>query len=405
MSTVRSAPFLGLLTAVAALLECNQPAAAFVYKVIHNFDGVTPADPGGLIADESGNFFGTTYSGGTGCGGAGCGTVFEISSRGKETVLYRFLGGTDGSGPVGELARDASGNLYGATSEGGSTECGDANGCGTIFRLSPDGKYTSLYAFGRVATDGYQPNGDLAVDSSGNVYGTTIFGGSTGCDQWGCGTAFKVTPNGSETILYTFQGGADGAKPSAGLLRDSSGNLFGTTFYGGDSTCYRDGCGVVFELPVSGGEKVLHAFHSSEGYFPVTGVTQDAAGNLYGGTGSSSFSILYRVSLAGDFKVLFKFATGNDPNGNSSSGNLLLDNSGDIFVNNSEGGTQGRGVLFELAADGSALALHEFGAWAQDGSAPQGRPLLVQKKQKQRLYGVTAAGGKNGKGAVWVRNL
>jgi uncharacterized repeat protein (TIGR03803 family) len=228
-------------------------------KVLHAFTGLPDgnAPNAGLIRDKAGNLYGVTPYGGvtTYCGDYGCGIVFKVDATGKETVLYRFTGGTDGDVPNGSLVRDTAGNLYGVTGSGGDlSSCPGggkySGGCGVIFKLDTAGKETVLYAF-KGSPDGAFPKGRLLRDKSGSLYGVTVAGGTTGCNvNQGCGTIFKVDANGIETVLYTFTGGSDGANPNGDLVMDASGNLYGTTSSGGDSSCYQGGggCGLVFKL-------------------------------------------------------------------------------------------------------------------------------------------------------------
>jgi uncharacterized repeat protein (TIGR03803 family) len=216
------------------------------YSVLHTFKGKDGANPSGtLMLDAKGNLYGTAQSGGdlSSCGG-GCGVVFKIDKRGKETILYTFHG-QDGSLPWGNVILDLSGNLYGTTWGGGSSGGGCGGyGCGVVFKLSTTGKYTVLYNF--QGTDGQQPQGNFVMDAEGNLYGATIGGGT-----YGAGTAFKVSSKGNVTILYTFTGGADGANPTAGLIFDAKQKkLYGTTEWGGDLNCTpsKFGCGTVFQL-------------------------------------------------------------------------------------------------------------------------------------------------------------
>jgi len=229
--------------------------------ILHSFtgkggDGVIPSAP--VIRDAAGNLYGTTEAGGTyggPCGSpplGGCGVVFKINISGEETVLHRFAGGTDGANPGAGLLRDGSGNLYGTTYYGGSGGCqyGSFTGCGTVFKLDKTRKETILYNFTGGA-DGAVPTASLIRDVVGNFYGTTVLGGGTGClSQLGCGTVFKLDTTGKETVLYRFTGGSDGANPYTELLRDSAGNLYGTTFRGagGDKNLCPLGCGVVFKI-------------------------------------------------------------------------------------------------------------------------------------------------------------
>jgi uncharacterized repeat protein (TIGR03803 family) len=208
--------------------------------------------PSALIRDSAGNLYGTTVlGGGTGCGGFGCGTIFKINPAGQLTVLYNFQGGAnDGSIPLGSLALDSAGNLYGTTWEGGSTSACPPSGCGTVFKFDTSGQETILHKFS--GPDGAAPQGGIVIDSSGNLYGTTTSGGtSPKCMPAGCGTVFKVDTSGTETVLYSFSNGRDGSSPVAGLVLDSSGNLYGLAFYGGyteGNLCFPSGCGTVFKV-------------------------------------------------------------------------------------------------------------------------------------------------------------
>jgi uncharacterized repeat protein (TIGR03803 family) len=208
-----------------------------------------------VIRDASGNLYGVTLLGGAYDAGA----VFELDTTGKESVLYSFTGGTDGSGPFSELTADASGNLYGLTTGGGNLGCGAGSGCGVVFELSPnsDGwKETTLYVFCSLSNcaDGESPTGGpLVLDRAGNLYGVTYYGGTSQCfGGSGCGVVFELDAGGKETVLHSFTGGTDGGEPLKGLTIDAAGNLYGATELGGDIACKADhseqGCGVVFKI-------------------------------------------------------------------------------------------------------------------------------------------------------------
>jgi uncharacterized repeat protein (TIGR03803 family) len=254
--------------------------------VLHSFCSLPGCSDGndpfaGLIADSSGNLYGTTLGGGA----SNAGVVFKLSPGGTETVLYSFTGGSDGAFPQAGLIADSSGNLYGTTSAGGASGgCGEP-GCGTVFKLSPSGTETVLYAFKGFPSDGQGPAG-LIADSNGNLYGTTQVGGTrvVFCPS-GCGTVFKLSPGGTETVLYAFSSFGDGAHPYAGLIADSSGNLYGTTYDGSAPCSEAAGCGVVFKLSPDGTETVLYSFTGgSDGGSPFAGLIADSSGNLYGTT-------------------------------------------------------------------------------------------------------------------------
>jgi uncharacterized repeat protein (TIGR03803 family) len=253
--------------------------------VLHSFVGTDGHGPrGGLIRDTAGNLYGTALYGGdlSRCGGLGCGTVFKLDTAGKLTVLYAFEGDLDGAQPIGNLARDSKGNLYGNTYEGGSFGC-TGPGCGILFKVSPTGKETILHAFVDGDPAGIFPFGGLIRDQAGNLYGTTNAGGAFPEN----GTIFKVDQTGVITVLYNFKGGTDGGGASAPLIQDTSGNFYGTTEFGGDPSCpllgTTLGCGTVFKLDKTGQETVLYRFTGQkDGGFPIAGLAMDAAGNLYG---------------------------------------------------------------------------------------------------------------------------
>jgi uncharacterized repeat protein (TIGR03803 family) len=240
-----------------------------------------------LVRDSQGNLYGMTVFGGA----YGYGTVFKLDTALKETVLYTFTGGADGGLPAAGLVRDTQGNLYGTTTRGGDLSCNAPDGCGVVFKLDTADKETVLYSFTGTGGDGAQPYSDLVRDTQGNLYGTTELGGDLTCNApHGCGTAFKLDTTLKETVLHSFTGtGGDGGGPVEGLARDTKGNLYGTTVYGGDLSCVGGsfpGCGVVFKLDVTGKETVLHTFTKTggDGTFPDAGLVLDANGNLYGTT-------------------------------------------------------------------------------------------------------------------------
>jgi uncharacterized repeat protein (TIGR03803 family) len=278
-----------------------------LYSFTGTSDGAYPQSP--LIQDAQGNFYGTTsvacllwnldcFFGGY-SGGARGGTVFELSKSGVFKVLYTFTGGADGDSPWGVI-RDANGNFYGATSYGG------AHGFGTVFKLTSSGDETVLYNF-TGGSDGGNPFAPLIEDAGGNFYGTTFTGGITtgAChflDQTSCGTVFKLSSSGAESVLYAFTGESDGALPSASLIEDSAGNLYGTTVFGG-----KYGGGTVFKVGATGGETVLYNFRAlGDGAMPVAGLTSDADGNLYGTTWSGGIVYECGGGNAGGCGVAFK---------------------------------------------------------------------------------------------------
>lgn len=256
---------------------------AGVKKILYSFcaesncgDGNDPA--GGLAFDQKGNLYGATVDGGilNNCY-LGCGVVFKLTPQGKETVLYRFCAETnctDGEFPLGGVVIDKKGNLYGTVYQGG------AQGFGAVFKLTPEGKETVLHSFGATG-DGKFPEAGLVFDQNGNLYGTTYQGGAHDY-----GTVFKLTPAGEETVLYSFcarKNCADGEGPQAGLVFDQKGSLYGTTLGGGIQLH-----GTVFKLTPEGHEKVLYSFclqaGCPDGANPSAALIFDQTGNLYGTT-------------------------------------------------------------------------------------------------------------------------
>jgi uncharacterized repeat protein (TIGR03803 family) len=322
-------------------------------------DGAFPA--AGLVQGVDGNFYGTTVFGGTGSdcptgdGYPGCGTVFQLTPEGKLTTLYNFCSQpncTDGANPYGGLVQGSDKNFYGTTTEGGfiSGSCvnnfGDQSGCGTVFKISSDGNFTSLWTFCQQnnCPDGSAPTGTLIEAANGNFYGTTG------------GTVFQITSGGELTTIYSFcslDNCADGLQPYAGVIQGTDGNFYGTTLGGGvNVSCpsASTGCGTVFRLTPAGALTTLYAFctqtNSSgfclDGENPYGGVVQ-AYGNLYGTT-----------SLGGN-------STNNPPGG---------------------------GTIFELSPQGKLTTLHEFCAQSgcPDGFWPYASLLLASNGN---FYGTT----------------
>jgi uncharacterized repeat protein (TIGR03803 family) len=396
-------------------------ARAQTFKVLHTFNGLDGALPEGvLVRDAAGNLYGTTaFGGAVGCGQDRCGTAFMLNRAGKLVGSYSF-GGTNGTQPGAGLLRDAAGNFYGTTPYGGDNEpsCGKLKGCGVAFELSPKGKETVIHKF-TATPDGFFPDGPLVEDAAGTLYGTTqlggpnglgtVFkidmtggetilysftGGSDGCfpggvildsagnlygvtsaggagfGNDGVGVVFKLDPAGNETVLHTF-GGGDGANPSSVLLFDSQENLYGTTQNGGTSEgCGFSGCGTVFELsPQENGswlEAVLYSFCSvsecADGERPLSGpLVRDASGNIFGTTlfggayrncNGDACGVIFKLDPAGKETVLHSFTGGAD--GADPWAGLVMDGSGNLYGTTQEGGvtcapTFTCGVVFEIA--------------------------------------------------------
>jgi uncharacterized repeat protein (TIGR03803 family) len=220
-------------------------------SALHTFEfDANGATPQGFLTISGTTLYGANINGGNlnDCNSSGCGVIFKLStSTGAETVVYTFTGGTDGSGATGGLILDSKGNLYGTAAGGGDLSCTISqyfSGCGVVFQMSPAGKEKILHTFTGTTTDGAEPPLGLVRDSKGNLYGTTLYGGTANV-----GIVYEIPATGGETILYNFTGGTDGNEPTASLTLDSTGNLWSTTNYGGDLSCNPPtGCGTLFKL-------------------------------------------------------------------------------------------------------------------------------------------------------------
>ena len=354
---------------------------AQTFSVIYNFTGVPDGeDPyAGLIEDSSGNLYGTTIVGGN---AGGYGTVFKIDGAGAETLLHSFAK-TDGYVVYAGVLRDKSGNLYGTTQEGGSSDLG------VVFKLSKSGKLTVLHNFAGGGTDGCLPYSGVAMDAAGNLYGTTALCGG------GFGTVWELSKKGKFTILHGFKSGsADGGVPEFGdLLMDKKGNLYGVTVEGGPSND-----GVVYKVSKAGKFSLLYSFTggTSDGCYPTGTLARDASGTLYGTTekcGSGSQGTVWKLKGGKDV-VLHNFTGGVD--GSSPYSGVVLDSKDNLYGTAGAGGSDTDGVVFELTAGGTFSELHTF--TGPDGELPYGGLL---RDAKGDLFGTAYSGGSDGDGVVW----
>jgi uncharacterized repeat protein (TIGR03803 family) len=345
------------------------------------------------------------------------------SAAQTERVLHSFtyVGPKDGAGPYGGVVIDSSGNLYGATNNGGAGQCtyyGTVVGCGTVFEFSTEagaGRYKILHNFQENGKDGYSPVASVTLDSAGNLYGTTSYGGSGLCSNGfsvtGCGTVFELSPKAgggwSYKILHSFRATSpDGSYPEGNITVDSAGHLYGTTFGGG---AY--GYGTVFELaPASGGGwtyKVLHSFNNDGvdgyysnaqtiGYILYTGSTLalDASGNLYGVTdwgGANNYGSVFKLTRSSGGvwteAVVYNF---DYTDGANPTGALTFDASGNLYGTTVYGNLANSGTVYELTPGSWSLTQLHYFTCCSDGYAPQAG---VTFDASGNLYGTTVWGG------------
>jgi uncharacterized repeat protein (TIGR03803 family) len=373
----------GVLWFACALAVLAMAPAQATEVVLHNF---TPAprgaNPGaGLIRDSRGNLYGTTVSGGRG----NAGVVYAVDATGHEAVLYRFMGGADGARPNSSVTGDSAGNLYGTTLLGGEWNAG------VVYKLDPTGHETVLHSFPQ--NDGWacSPSPGVIRDSEGNLYGTV-----PACLQSNAaGLVYKIDTANNWTVLYSFTGGADGGSPKAGVIRDSAGNLYGTTASGGDSTaCNGYGCGVVYKLDATGHETVLYSFKGGADGVGPGGVIRDSAGNLYGTTGSGgtgNAGVVYKLDKTGHETVLYSFSS--QTNGEYPSA-VIRDAAGNLYGTAQCGGTSGSGMVYKLGPSGNLTVLYN-GEYSSAG---------VIRDSAGNLYGTTQYGGTAGLGVVYKLN-
>jgi hypothetical protein len=410
-----------MLLMVSTLHAQGRPAPGFqvIYSFTGGADGAGPwAAP---ILDAQGNLYGTASSGGTGpCvldGNPGCGTVYKLAPNNgswRFTPLYSYGGVNSGDGeyPIRPLVFGPSnipgGILYGNTPPGGQGTCTfyNATGCGTAFKLYAGPVYPGLrresviYRFPDNAENGGQPASELVFDKQGNGYGTAFGGGA-----FNSGVVFKLTPSGggfTESVIYSFAGGDDGASPVSGLYLDSKGNLYGTTSGGGSGPCQDPpffGCGVVYELsPGANGwtETVLYAFQDGDdGKHPNGGVIMDASGDLLGTTwagGSQNGGTAFQLTPSGNqwsITTFYTFGLNGAP-----LGTFVMDSAGSIYGTIQQAGAFTFGQVFKFTPSQNGWIftdLYDFTGGA-DGANPLGG---VAVDSKGNVYGTTWDRGAN----------
>ena len=358
------------LSTFIALTACssgdNQPTPKYRYQQLYRFtdipDGKYPR--GGVIQGSDGNLYGTTQRGGTGSsaeGISGIGTIFKLTLQGQKTVLYSFnnsTGGFDGAYPYAGLLQGSDGNLYGTTFGGGTKNRG------AVFKITTQGQETILYSFSGNTSgskDGASPQAGLLQGSDGNLYGTAYDGGA----GKGYGTVFKVTPQGQYTSLVNFGGGTDGAYPYASLTQ-ASGGAYGTTAGGG--LAIAPNSGTVFKLTSSGKTTVYTFAGGNDGVNP-TGLIQASDGNLYGTTiagGANNNGTVFKVTPSGVKTTLYSFSGGTD--GAYPQAGLLQATDGNLYGTTRAGGN-GNGTVFKITTQGQKTTIYNFGG-GTDGAYP-----------------------------------
>jgi uncharacterized repeat protein (TIGR03803 family) len=373
-------------TAIGLPAQNQQPSSP-TFTTLHGFDSSDGAYPSVLVQATNGNLYGATALGGANGGG----TAFKITPTGTLTTLYSFCsqsGCTDGDGVAG-LVQGADGNLYGTTVYGGdSNAC--AQGCGTVFRLTPNGTLTTLHSFDD--TDGQEPFGKLIQGSDGNFYGTTYSGGAGGY-----GTVFKISPNGRLTRLHSFDF-SDGAYTYAGLVQGTDGNFYGTTQIGGAANL-----GTVFKITASGTLTTLQSFDFTDGADPWAGVVEASDGNLYGTTTSAGFDGLGTVFKISPSGMLTALQTFDFTNGESPTAALIQATDGNLYGTTEFGGfispacadvngAAGCGTIFKVTPSGTLTTLYSFCSQSgcTDGTVPY---AAVIQDTNGIFYGTSLEGG------------
>jgi len=342
-----------------------------------NYSGASPQ--AGLTLGGDGNLYGTTSGGGTNMQGSG--TVFKISPNGEFTSLTSFAGPPDGSVPSAPLTLATDGKLYGTTRYGGS------NGYGTVYSVSTNGQLTILASFNSLDNGAY-PLAGLALGADGNLYGTAWQGGA-----YGQGTVFRYNTNGTLTALVSFNGTNGGANPNAPLLLGPDGQFYGTTSEGG-----KYGVGTVFGMTPGGVLTTLAHFDNTNGSLPNGELVLGNDGNFYGtaygnNTWPTRDGSVFKMTPAGDLSTFFTFGI---TNGLNPSGGLLLGHDGNFYGTTEFGGRGSYGTVFQLTTNGTLTTLLEF-----DGTNGYQAFGPLMRGSDGNLYAVTSAGGRAGLGTVF----
>ncbi|HXM64628.1 MAG TPA: choice-of-anchor tandem repeat GloVer-containing protein [Terriglobales bacterium] len=397
-----------ILFALCAMMTIA--ASAQTFTTLASFDITDGSSPyfAPLVQGTDGNFYGTTQFGGT----ANLGTVFKITPAGDITTLYSFCtqaGCLDGVYPYAGLVQGVDGDFYGTTSQGGIN---NGHG-GTVFKITSKGKLTTLYSFCAQTncTDGIYPSGGLVQGADGSFYGTTFYGGVQDA-QWcsgGCGTIFKITRTGIFTTLYSFTGySGEGSAPNSALVQGKNLHFYGTTENGGAYGACTYACGTVFEITPNGTLTTLHSFAGSpsDGAEPFANVVFGTDGSLYGTTsigGANNAGTVFKITPGGVLTTLYSFCVlSKCADGQMPEGGLVRTSDGDFYGTTTIGGVYTVGSLFKITPGGTLTTLYSFCAQGYP-RCPDGSFVYAGLLQATNgnLYGVTGGGGDLNGGTVF----
>jgi uncharacterized repeat protein (TIGR03803 family) len=374
------------ILAIVSILSGSMIAQTF--KTIVTFNGTNGAAPSemSLIQGVDGKLFGTTLRGGVN----DYGTIFSLSRTGKLITLYSFCsesGCTDGEYPAGSLVQSTDGYLYGTTQQGGNVICPFYTTCGTVYKTTRNGEFTSLYSFcahpdQQDCPDGELPSAGLVQSHNGVLYGTTDYGGFCYGGDYGCGTVFTITRTGQlTTVLKLNYEGGNGYYPFAPLIEGRNGNLYGTTYVGGTN----NGEGAVFELSLPYYNYTeLHSFHGYDGSEFYGGVIEGLDGNLYGSTlygGQYNLGTVFQLTPSGVLTTLHSF---NGTDGSIPYAGVIQATDGNFYGTTSTGGTYDGGTVFQMSPSGSIVTLHSF-----DGSDGSDLNSSLFQATDGKMYGTT----------------
>jgi uncharacterized repeat protein (TIGR03803 family) len=377
------------------------PSTNSPLTTLYSFGGADGSSPNGLVQGTDGNFYGTTEYGGADTNqykySEGQGTVFKLTPLGTLTTLYSFSG-IDGAIPAAGLLPGANSTFYGTTEYGGVYEDREGDTFGTVFKITTNGTFTSLYSFR--GDDGANPDAGLVLGADGNLYGTTSYGG---VDYYlDDGTVFKITANGSFTSLISFSG-SDGIGPEGGLVQGTDGNFYGTTEYGGTHGLLSDGYGTVFKMTTNGTLNTLYSFTGGgDGANPAAGLVQGADGNFYGTAeygGTNDSGTVFKIMTNGTLSTLYSFTGGSD--GANPAAGLVPGTDGNFYGTTEYGGANNSGTVFKITPGGVLTMVYYF-TGGDDGANPNS--ALVQGTDGN-FYGTTSSGGAHGNGAIFRLSL